>query len=365
MTLIGHDPFISREVVAKLGVRIVEDLGELLRSCDYLTVHVPGGEATSGMIGEKEIAMMKPEARIINCARGGIVDQDAVVKAVSEGRLAGAAFDVYATEPPGSYEFAKNDRILATPHLGASTEAAQIAVGIQAADQMIDALLNGHYRNAINIISVSTEEMALLRPYCDLATRLGKAAGYLNRGRPKSLQVWCMGEMAQRNTALVANHAVFGVLQSMLGETVNIVSAPHLAEERGLRVTSSRSPSGEGGFTDLIVLKLATDVRELEVAGTVFGGEHPRIVRIGSFHTEVVPDGSLLMIFGQDKPGQIGSVGEVLGRADVNIARMTFSREQAGGNSLLSLNLDAPCPPEALESIRALATVHEAVLLSL
>ena len=365
MKLIGYDPFISRQAAAKAGVPLVDELAELLEQCDYLTVHVPGGETTKGLIGEKQIAMMKPEARIINCARGDVVDQEAVVKAVSEGRLAGAAFDVYTSEPPENYDFARNDRILATPHLAASTEAAQKAVGVQAAEQMMDALLRGYYRNALNMTSVPSEEMALLRPYCELARCLGKAAGVLNRGRPKSLQVSCRGELAQHNTMVVANYGIVGVLQSVLGNLVNIVSAPHLAEERGLHVTVSSSGALEAGFTDLVVLELTTEAGALEVAGTVFGRQHPRIVRIGPFHTEVIPEGHLLMLFGQDKPGQVGSVGEVLGRSGVNIARMTFSRTRPAGESLVALNLDGPCDQETLESIGALPSIHRTALLSL
>jgi len=365
MKLVGYDPFISREVAAKLGVKLVDELAELLRTADCVTVHVPGNEQTVGMIGEEQIAMMKPGARIINCARGEVVDQDAVVKAVQSGHLAGAAFDVYAEEPPRSFEFARDDRILATPHLGASTEAAQMAVGTQAASQIIDALTVGHYRNALNMISVSPEEMASLRPYCKLAQRLGKSAGYINRGRPTSVQITCFGELAEHNTEPVVNYGVTGVLQSMLGDTVNIVSAPHLAEARGMRVTSSTSRTQEGGFTDQIVLRLTTDAAQTEIAGTVFERKHLRITRIDSFYTEVVPEGHLLMVFSRDKPGVIGRVGETLGRAGVNVARMTFGRTEAGGDALLALNLDSACDEATLDRIRALGDVQKAVLLPL
>jgi len=365
MKVICHDPFIARDVAARLGVRLADSLEEVLKVSDYVTVHVPGNEQTQGLIGEREIAMMKPGARLINCARGDVVDQAAVVKAVEAGRLAGAAFDVYAEEPPASFEFAADDRILATPHLGASTEAAQLAVGTQAAEQMIDALLRGEYPNALNIVSVSAEEMERLRPYCELAQQLGKSAGYLNRGRPRAVRVTCLGEVAEHNTAPIVNYGVMGVLQSMVGDNVNIVSAPHLAEERGMQVTSSVSRTQQGGFTDLIVLGLATDAGEIEIAGTVLERKHPRIVRIGSFHTEVVPEGHLLMVFGKDRPGLIGKVGEALGRAGINIARMTFGRKEPGGDALLALNLDSPCDEQALRRIKALDLVDRAIPLPL
>jgi len=364
MQVIAYDPFISREVAARIGVKVVEELPELLRICDYLTIHVPGHKETRGMIGPKEIAAMKPGARIINCARGDVVDQDAVVEAVSSGHLAGAAFDVYATEPPEAFDFADNDKILATPHLGASTEAAQLAVGIQAAEQVVDALARGNYRNAVNMIAVSREEMDALQPYCELAGRLGSVVAMLGRGRPRSLEISCKGEVAQQNTAPVVNYGVMGVLRVMLGNSVNIVSAPHLAKERGIHVTSSSTTGQEAGFTDLLELKLTTDRGEFEAAGTIFGREHPRIVRVGPFHTEVIPEGHLLLVFAQDTPGLIGSVGDALGRAKVNIARMTFSRQQRAGDAMLALNLDSPCNEQALEGIRSLPLVEEAVMLS-
>ena len=365
MKVVGHDPFIARDVAANLGVRLLDSLEEVLKVSDYVTVHVPGSEQTRGLIGEREIALMKPGARLINCARGEVLDQAAVTRAVEAGRLAGAALDVYEEEPPPSFEFARNDRILATPHLGASTEAAQLAVGTQAAEQMVEALIRGEYPNALNIVSVSAEEMERLRPYCELAQQLGKSAGCLNRGRPRAVRVTCFGEVAEHNTAPIVNYGVMGVLQSMVGNNVNIVSAPQLAEERGMQVTSSTSRTQQAGFTDLIALGLSTDAGEIEIAGTVLERKHPRIVRIGQFQTEVVPEGHLLMVFAKDRPGLIGKVGEVLGRTSINIARMTFSRKEAGGEALLALNLDSPCGEEALKRIRALDLVEKAIPLPL
>jgi len=365
MKIIAHDPFLSREMAGKLGVELAENMEQVLKGCDYLTVHVPGGEQTRGLIGEGEIALMKEGARIINCARGEVVDLEAAVKAVKEGRLAGAAFDVYADEPPADFSFAQDDRILATPHLGASTEAAQLAVGVEAAEQMIDALTRGHYRNALNMIAVSPEEMEVLRPYCSVACRVGKVAGVLNRGRPVSLQITCKGELAERNTAPIVSYGAMGVLQSALGEPVNIVSAPQLAEERGLHVTSSLEMGLAAGFTDLVVVRLVTDAGECEVAGTVFGRDQERIVRIGPFNIELIPEGHLLLVFSQDKPGLIGQVGEALGKAGINIARMTFSRQAPGGEALIALNLDSPAGEDSLKAICEWDIVDKAVQLSL
>ncbi len=365
MKIIAHDPFISHEVAGKMGVHLAESMEEVLSACDYLTVHVPGNEQTRALIGEEQIALMKPGARIINCARGDVVDQDAVVKAVRAGLLAGAAFDVYASEPPDNYDFAGDDRILATPHLGASTDAAQLAVGEQAVSQIIEALTNEQYPNALNTVAVSPEVMERLQPYCNLAMRLGKSAGCLNRGRPVSVQVTCQGEIAAHDTTPVVNYGVMGVLQSMLGDTVNIVSAPHLAQARGVQVTGSSSSASEGGFTDLVTLALVTDAGEIQVAGTVFERRHQRIVRIGQFRTEVIPEGHLLVVFGKDRPGMIGRVGAAVCEVGINIARMFFDRTEPGGDALLALNLDSPCDTDALETICSLDVVDKAVLLSL
>jgi len=365
MKVVAHDPYIAREAAGKLGIQVVDSLKDLLDVSDYVTVHVPGGEDTKGMIGREEVALMKSTARLINCARGNIVDHQAVVDAVKDGKLAGAAFDVYETEPPQDFDFCLHDKILATPHLGASTEAAQIAVGTQAAEQMVGALLRQEYQNALNIEAVSPEEMSVLAPYCNLAYRLGQAAGMLNRGRLRAVEVRCEGAVGEHNVAPVVDHGVLGVLVAVLGSTVNIVSAPHLARERGLRVAGTTSTDQKDGFTDLVTLKLSTDAGALEVTGTVIGGAHVRMVKVGAFEADVIPEGHLLLVFGQDKPGLIGSIGEVLGNAGVNIARMTFGRAQAGGECLLALNLDNACGEDALKAIRSLALVERAVPVTL
>lgn len=365
MKVVGQDPYISRKTASKLGVQLAESIDEVLEQCDYLTVHVPVNEETSGLIGTEQINRMKPSARLVNCARGAVVDQDAVVEAVRDGRLAGAAFDVYTDEPPASYEFAQDDRILATPHLGASTQAAQEAVGAQAANQLIDALTEGHFRNALNITSVPPEEMDALRPLCELVRKMGKMAGYLNRGRPNAIIVACNGEVANGDVTPVINYGVMGVLQTALGENINIVSAPHLAEDRGIEVTGRSSTTSRDGFTSLVTLCLSTDEGEMNVSGTVLGQTHPRVVEVGGFNTEIEPEGDLLVLFAPDKPGVVGRVGDVLGDAGINIAQMTFGRQEAGGDALLALKLDNPCRKDTLEQLRELPIVNKAVLISL
>ncbi len=360
MEVLGYDPYISEKAASKLGIQLHNNLDDILKKSDYLTIHIPKSDETTGLIGRKQIAMMKPSARIINCARGQVVDMEAVVEAVNEGELGGGAFDVYTSEPPGDFSFAHNDKILATPHLGASTEAAQIAVGVQAAVQMVDAIENEDYNNALNITPVPPEEMARLAPFCELAEKLGKCLGCLNWGRAQSLEVICSGELAQHNISPIEDNAVMGLLKTMSEDDLNIVSAPYLAQERGLETSCTSSNKTEGGFTNLIELRLHTDQGVRKAAGAVLGKKHPRIVKVEKYHTEVLPEGNLLLVFGKDKPGLIGTIGEKLGEGGINIARMTFGREQAGGSAMLALNLDSPCDNEAVGMIENIESVVSA-----
>ncbi|MHC4481700.1 MAG: phosphoglycerate dehydrogenase [Planctomycetota bacterium] len=365
MKVQAFDPLVSREVAARVGVRLVDSMEDLLAASDYLTVHVPENEQTRGLIGADQVAMMKEDACILNCARGSVVDQEAVTAAVAEGRLGGAAFDVYESEPPEDFSFARHDRVLTTPHLGASTQEAQLAVAVQAAEQLIDALGRRHFRNALNADFLTPEEMELLQPYCDLAVRLGKLVAQVNPARPKALEVVCKGELARENLAPVINHAVMGLMQWIGGEEVNIVSAPHLARERGIRVTSARTESLDAGFTKLVEVTLTTDDATLGVSGTVFEGKHPRIVRIGDFDVEIEPRGHVLIVFNNDMPGCIGTVGSALGQAGINVARMGVCRQQVGGNALLALNLDSPCDRSILDEIRRHELIQDAIAITL
>jgi D-3-phosphoglycerate dehydrogenase len=360
MIVRAFDPYVGRDSASKIGVELVDDLDDLLEDCHYLTIHVPENEQTHGLINAERISRMRAGACIINCARGSVVDQDAVVTAIERGTLGGAAFDVYVKEPPPSFDFACHDRVLATPHLGASTEEAQLAVGVQAAEQLVDALTRRHYRNALNVSPVPPEEMKLLRPYCELAAKLGNLVAQLNAGRPEELRVSCKGDIAQENIEPVVNHGAMGVMQSSLGGQVNIVSAPYLAKERGIHITSSSTMGGEAGFTDLVEVELTTDTGTVSAAGTLFGKSNPRIVRIADFYVEILPQGEVLIVFGKDVPGLIGNVGALMGESGVNIARMGFGRVEAGGRALLALNLDSPCDDATVKLIRGVDCVEEA-----
>ncbi|MCD6415125.1 MAG: phosphoglycerate dehydrogenase [Planctomycetes bacterium] len=365
MTVLAYDPYLSHETAAKTGAELVDNMEDLLSRVDYLTVHVPENSQTDGLIGAAEIALMKNDARVINCARGSIVDQQAVLDAIEAGLLGGAAFDVYVHEPPDDYQFAASDRVLATPHLGASTEEAQIAVATQAAEQMVDALQRQYFRNALNVSPVPPEDMKVLEPYCELAASLGLLVAQLNRGRPESIEVSCRGDIAQRNIDPIVTYGAVGVLRHMLGSTVNMVSASYVAEERGIHVTSSSTMGQDAGFTDLVEVKLVSDVGAIQAAGTIFGRKYPRIVRIGDYYVEVIPAGHILVTYAEDVPGLIGSVGSILAEGCVNIARMGFGREEAGGSAILALNLDSAPDEETIQRIRDVDVVREVMLVRL
>jgi D-3-phosphoglycerate dehydrogenase len=365
MNVRACDPDVSRETAEKIGVALVDSVEDLLPGCDYVTVHVPENESTRGLIGPEQVALLKDGACIINCARGSVVDQDAVVAGVTSGKLGGAALDVYEKEPPDDFSFAAHDRILATPHLGASTEEAQVAVAVQAAEQLIEALRHGSFRNALNADLVSPEELKVLQPYCDLATRLGKLVCQMNRGRPEALEVACAGALARENISPIVNYAVMGLMRWTRGADVNVVSAPFLAQDRGIRVTSSRTLSQAAGFANLLEVRLTTDTGTLGASGTVFENKHPRIVRIGEFDVEIEPEGDILVVLNNDMPGCIGKVGTVLGEAGINVARMSVCRRQVGGNALLALNLDSPCTRPLLDRIEEHELIQSATAITL
>jgi len=364
MTVRAYDPYVGREAAAKIGVELVEKLEDLLKTSDFLTVHVPEGEQTRGLLGTDQIALMKKGAFLVNCARGSVVDQAEALAAVKAGKLGGAAFDVFVKEPPDDFEFTRHDRVLATPHLGASTEEAQLAVAVEAAELIVDALKRRHYRNAVNFSTLSPEEMRVVQPYCDLAAQLGKLVAQLAVGRPEGLEVSCRGTVAQENVEPIVAYGAMGVMQSSLGAGVNIVSAPLLARDRGVRITGSSTVGAEAGFTDLVEVKLTTSVAATQAAGTLFGRQ-PRVVGIDGFNVEIMPKGHVLVVYGSDVPGLIGKVGATLGDAGLNIARMAFGRHEVGGKALLALNLDMACGKAVLDRIGALSVVERAVAVEL
>jgi D-3-phosphoglycerate dehydrogenase len=373
MKVIGYDPFITKEKAAQYGVELKRSLDEVLRAADYVTVHTPLSPETEGLIGEREFGLMKDGVRILNCARGGIVAENALYAAIKSGKVAGAALDVFVQEPPKDRKLLELEEVVTTPHLGASTEEAQIQVSVEAAEQMADALLDRGVRNAVNLPTADTKELELLRPYTTLAERMGSLGMQLcacargasaSGGGIKAVEISFSGEITKHNVKLVTTSFLCGLLRPMFAEGVNLVNAPFLAAERGIQVreTTSNVP---GDFTNLIAATIETDEGKRSVAGTLFGKRDARIVEIDGYMVEAIPQGNMLVLFNYDRPGLIGAIGTLLGRHKINIARMTFGRREAGGDAITVLNVDSPVPPAVLKEVAKIENVTSAHLISL
>ena len=364
MKVIGHDPFVTPENAARLGVEPVS-LDEIFARSDFITVHVPLTNETRGLIDRKAIAKMKKGVRIINCARGGIVDEKDLAEALKEGKVAGAALDVYVDEPPPpDHPLIKMDQVITTPHLGASTDEAQLNVAIAVAEQMVDFLARGIIRYAVNVPSVSPELLKALRPYLTLGEKLGSLQVQMLATLPQEVHVEYGGEVTQYDVAPLTLAVLKGILTPMMESSVNYVNAPVIARERGIKVVESKS-SRAGDFASSITVKVKTKQKELEVEGAIFGSNNPRIVRINSFYLEAVPEGYILILNNRDVPGVIGAVGTLLGQKGINIASMELGREKAGGMAISFFHVDDAVPKETLEALRNLPSIVTAELVKL
>jgi D-3-phosphoglycerate dehydrogenase len=367
MRVIGFDPFLSKDKATELGIELYEDLDAILPECDFLTVHTPLTDQTRGLIDARRLAAMKPGVRIVNCARGGIVDETALVEALENGHVGGAAIDVFENEPPGDHPLLADPRVLATPHLGASTQEAQESVAIEAADILTGFLIQGEVRHAVNMAPISATELAGIRVYLDLAHRLGLLLAERNRSsRVQAAGVEYRGDVAEKSTRLVTAGFAAGLLSQALDAEVNLVNAEWMAGERGIQLTESRT-SESGNFTTLILASLTTDSGTRTAAATVFGNQFLRLVRLDGFQLDAFLDGHLLVVRHHDVPGLIGFIGSVLGEHQVNIAHLSLGREhdEPGGDALAVLNLDSPPDDLALDQLRDHQQVTDVELLSL
>eukprot|EP00913_Durusdinium_trenchii_P023421 g21999.t1 len=311
MRVIGYDPFLSAERAAEQGIELVREVDELVPEVDFLTVHTPLTDETRGVINADRLARMKPGVRIINCARGGIVDEEALADAVESGHVAGAALDVFLTEPPGDCRLTRHPHVLTTPHLGASTDEAQEMVAVEAAEILSGFLLRNEIRHAVNMVPISAAEMQGLKPYLDLGYRLGLLLSQLGKSaRLHSAKVHYRGDAATKNTHLVTAGFAAGLLGSALDENVNIVNAEMLARERGIEIVESTSTVG-GDFSTMINASITTDSQEFSAAGTIFGHEFLRLVRLQEFPLEAYLDGHLIIYRHLDVPGLIGFIGTI------------------------------------------------------
>ncbi|MEN6372650.1 MAG: phosphoglycerate dehydrogenase [Armatimonadota bacterium] len=350
MRVIGYDPFLPAEAVKKLGVQLV-DLEQLLRVSDYITLHLPKNKETEELISAAEISAMKDGVRIINVARGGIIDEAALAGALVDGKVAGAAIDVYSSEPISpNNPLLGAPNIITTPHLGASTKEAQSKVAVDVAEQIVDYLNGKPVRAAVNMPAISAEVLGRIKPYLTLAERMGSILANTAEGRIESVSISYMGEVADEETGTITRAVLVGLLKPVMSETVNFVNALVTAESRGIHVAESHSPS-KGEYTSFILIDAVTDKGNKQIGGTVFGREYIHIVSLDGYRVDVVPEGTMLFAPHIDRPGVIGSVGSTLGRSGINIAGMSVGRMKRGSRAIMVMGVDSPISDEVMREI--------------
>jgi D-3-phosphoglycerate dehydrogenase len=356
MKVIAYDPFLSEERAVKLGVEKVE-LDELWRRADFISLHTPLTDKTRDIINADSLAQTKRGVRLINCARGELIDEVALAQALKSGHVSGAALDVFREEPATQSVLFGLPNVVCTPHLGASTMEAQENVALQIAEQMSDYLLRGAITNAVNFPSISAEEAPKLRPFIALAEKLGSFAGQLTESGIKQVRITYEGAAAQMNTKALTSAAVAGLLRPMLQE-VNVVSAPVVAKERGIVVEDTRREA-EGDYDSLITLAVVTDRQTRSVSGTVFADGRPRIIDIKGIRMDAEFAPSMLYVTNQDKPGFVGRFATLLAEAGINIATFHLGRESLGGNAIALVEIDGSVPAEVLAKVRQIPNVQQ------
>ena len=357
MKVIAYDPFLTPERAQAMGVEKVE-LDDLLRRADFITLHTPLIDATRNIINADAIAKMKDGVRIINCARGGLVDEAALADALKAGKVAGAAFDVFVEEPATSNALFELPNFIATPHLGSSTTEAQENVALQVAEQISAYLMSGEISNALNFPSITAEEAPRLTPWVNLAERLGSFAGQLTEDAITGIRIEYEGNVAALNVKPMTAAAIFGVLKPQMQE-VNMVSAPQIAKDRGINVEIV-SRDQQGAYEGYIRLTITTEKQERGLAGTVFGNGKPRIIQVKGINMEAELTSSMLYVTNEDKPGHIGRLGTLLGKLGINIANFNLGRAEVGGDAIALLSIDGELTEAQLGEITKLEGVKQA-----
>ncbi|OMF35195.1 phosphoglycerate dehydrogenase [Paenibacillus sp. FSL H8-0548] len=360
MNIMGYDPFMTEERAEKAGVKLAS-VDEIVRNADFMTVHTPLTPETRHMIGKAQFEVMKPGMRIVNCARGGIIDEIALINAINEGIVAGAAFDVFEVEPPAEdHPFLSHPKVIVTPHLGASTVEAQENVAIDVSEQVLHILRNEPFINAVNMPPIPENLQKILQPYFTLGEKLGSFIAQATEGAVTEIVVGYSGELAEVDTQPLTRHIVRGVLAHHLGsEQVNVVNSLHLAKVRDVNIVVQKSHASKD-FTNLVTVSLRTKTEEHVVSGTLLTGYGPRIVHIDKYPVDVTPEGNLILISHNDKPGIIGRVGTLLGNNDVNIATMQVGRQLVGGSAIMVLRVDKATPKDVLVQLTSMPELNTA-----
>ena len=355
MKVIAFDPFLSPERAADIGVEKV-DLNGLLKRADFISLHTPLTDKTRNVLSREALAQTKLGVRIVNCARGGLIDEQALADAIKAGHVAGAALDVFVEEPAKENPLFGLDNVICTPHLGAATSEAQENVALQVAEQMSDYLLSGAISNAINFPSITAEEAPKLKPFIKLAEQLGSFAGQLTETGLTSVRLEYAGDIAEMNVKALTSAALAGLLRPMLSDSINMVSAPALAHERGIAVEEVRRGE-EGAYQTYMRLTVVTERQQRSVAGTVFSNGKPRVIQVKGINMEAELTPHMLYITNNDKPGFIGSLGRVLGDNGVNIATLNLGREREGGDAICLVSVDGVVTPDVINEVKSLENV--------
>jgi D-3-phosphoglycerate dehydrogenase len=357
MDVVAYDPFVSAAVAERLHVPLLS-LDELLQTSDFITLHTTLSRETRHLIGKEALAKVKPGVRLVNAARGELVDEDALLAALESGRVAGAALDVHAQEPPVDWRLAKHPRVVALPHCGAATAEAQERVGTDIALQVRDYLKGGLIQHAVNFFSLTGDLYDEVRPAMELAERLGQFLGQAGEGSMERIEVGLYGDFREIDAKPILAAAVRGVLRPSL-PAVTLVNARSVAAERGIEVLESTS-SARVAFSNLMVVRLKTSESDVSVAGTLFGRSHLRLVDVDGVEVDAIPQGHLLLVKNDDTPGVVGHLGSLLGERAINIARMTVGRKPGSGRAVMLIEVDHEVAPDALAAVRRVPGVREA-----
>jgi D-3-phosphoglycerate dehydrogenase / 2-oxoglutarate reductase len=357
MKVIGYDPVLSEDVAAKIGAALV-DLDAIYAQSDIITVHVPMTDETRNLISTETLGKCKDGVKLINCARGGIIDEAALITALESGKVSAAAFDVYTSEPPDfGGPLIQHPKVVTTPHLGASTDEAQEKVAIQIAEQIVDLFNQKGVRGAVNAAAIEAGGSLELAPYVQLAENLGSLHSQLNKGQLKKITINYSGETLHNATTLLSTAVLKGFLSKKLTAGVNLINAPFLAKEMGIVLNETKSGANVD-YTNLMTVEFITDKEQRTIAGTVFGNKESRIVSIDKYHMELNPDGYMLFYYNIDRPGMLANVGKILAEANINIAGLSLGRYEIGKEALTVINVDGEIHKDVIQSILAVNGVH-------